>query len=124
VYKLDLNAGTKTFLFNPSYPDSDNDGQYYTPSPWGIDVFKTGGDTWYLLTGGTSGTNLATVIALKNPTENGETIEVTPDWSQNLGESVHMVKALKVGSRFFVVAKDDTEDSGEDPELFLHEFDL
>jgi hypothetical protein len=122
VYKLDLDAGSKTFLFNPSYPDSANAGQYYTPSPWGIDVFKKGSDTWYVLAGGVLGTNLATVVALKNPTTSGATIQVTPDWSLSLGESVHIVKALKADGRFFVAARDDTEDSGEDPQLYLHEF--
>ncbi|MDR3325074.1 MAG: hypothetical protein LBS82_03670 [Spirochaetaceae bacterium] len=123
VYKLDLDAGTKTFLFSPSYPDRDNGGDYYTPSPWGIDVFKKGSDTWFILAGGASGTNLATVVALRNPSTKGETIKVTPDWSLALGESVHIVKALTSNGKFFMVARDDTEDSGEDPQLYLHEFE-
>ncbi|MDR3335053.1 MAG: hypothetical protein LBT13_09250 [Treponema sp.] len=122
VYRLDLDAGSKTFLFEPSYPDADNTDDYYTPSPWGIEVFKKGSDTWYVVSGGASGTNLATVIAFKNPSTSGTTIQVTPDWSLELGESVHIVKWLHTTTRHFVVAKDDTEDSGEDPQLWLREF--
>jgi hypothetical protein len=119
-YRLNLDTGEKTYLFGPP-TFTINNAPYAMSGFWGIDVFRDGDDYIYVLGGGTA--DNATVVAFKYPAEDGAASPtITPEWTLELGSSVHVVKVFKVGDRFFVVAKDDTEDSGDNSQLYLHEF--
>lgn len=116
-YSLDLAAGTKEFLFLPTFKV--DDGTPYALSPWGIEQFKKGNDVWYVLTG-------ASVEAFKNPPkqqENEDNISVVPDWHLEMASSVHLARAFNADGRYFLVVKDGTlEDYPyDDLSLVLHE---
>jgi hypothetical protein len=116
-YKLDLAAGTKQFLFFPTFKNGAGGESYIMGGPWVIDRFVDGSDTWYVIGG-------STVEVFKNPDESGGNIDVTPDWSIETPNTAHYVRFFKANDRLFVVTKDgNADDYPIESTLVVHEIE-
>ena len=118
VYSLDLASGRKEFLFFPKFKNGAGGDDPYALSPWVMDRFVDGSDTWYVIGGGT-------YEVFKNPNESGTNTgitEITPHWSLEAPSTAHFVKFFKAEDRLFVAVKDgNADDFPPEVTFVLHE---